>query len=178
MGCGIGPQPPLRDSRPFGVQPSVETLGLFFDCPFGTPKQRSSRADSTPLVSTKPMCCKHRLGTLRHGMVQRRRTRPRGELAKAVESVALGPGRHRDRIPRRRRIHVLPVKWRERVRELQHACAGPGYDYVGALRGGAESASDGRGTTRNSCIVKIAANDVSRIVNVSAEPEGQLLAER
>src|SRR5438874_6190700 len=27
MTCGIGPQPSLRDSRPFGVQPSVETLG-------------------------------------------------------------------------------------------------------------------------------------------------------
>src|SRR2546422_7347835 len=27
MGCGIGPQPSLRDSRTFGVQPSVETLG-------------------------------------------------------------------------------------------------------------------------------------------------------
>src|SRR5206468_13133051 len=27
MACGIGPQPSLRDSRPFGVQPSVETLG-------------------------------------------------------------------------------------------------------------------------------------------------------
>src|SRR5213080_361496 len=27
MGCGIGPQTSLRDSRPFGVQPSVETLG-------------------------------------------------------------------------------------------------------------------------------------------------------
>src|SRR5437016_746609 len=26
-GCGIGPQPSLRDSRLFGVQPSVETLG-------------------------------------------------------------------------------------------------------------------------------------------------------
>src|SRR6266511_3363943 len=27
MRCGIGPRPSLRDSRPFGVQPSVETLG-------------------------------------------------------------------------------------------------------------------------------------------------------
>src|SRR5436190_16304683 len=28
MGCGIGPRP-SRDSRRFGVQPSVETLGYF-----------------------------------------------------------------------------------------------------------------------------------------------------
>src|SRR5437773_6716739 len=27
MMCGIGPQSSLRDSRPFGVKPSVETLG-------------------------------------------------------------------------------------------------------------------------------------------------------
>src|SRR2546429_4255908 len=27
MDCGIGAQASLRDSRPFGVQPSVETLG-------------------------------------------------------------------------------------------------------------------------------------------------------
>src|SRR5207249_9842702 len=29
MGCGIGPQASLRDSRPFGVQPRVKTLGYF-----------------------------------------------------------------------------------------------------------------------------------------------------
>src|SRR5436190_24380859 len=27
MSCGIGPQPSLRDSRPFGVEPSAEALG-------------------------------------------------------------------------------------------------------------------------------------------------------
>src|SRR5438093_3437820 len=27
MGCGIGSRPSLRDSRAFGVEPSVETLG-------------------------------------------------------------------------------------------------------------------------------------------------------
>src|SRR6266487_7198832 len=40
MGCEIGPRPSLRDSGPFGVQPSVETLGY----------SRLSLRDSKPVV--------------------------------------------------------------------------------------------------------------------------------
>ena len=43
MDCGIGPQPSLRDSRPFGVHPSVELKRwAILDCPFGRGKHRTS----------------------------------------------------------------------------------------------------------------------------------------
>src|ERR1041385_8236919 len=79
-------------------------------------------------------------------------------LTEAVEATALRPGRHCNRTADRRRSDILPVEWQERVGELQDARAGPGNDHATALRAGSESAAHRCRTSRQPCVVKVAAN--------------------